>query len=431
VSVVATGKFTAATTTALFGYGSLGADYGYVLATAGGSMYWQVTGTSTPYAVSNGAVDTAQHTFVGTADRAGSAILYVDGTAQTTTGSMSAIAGQNITNAYSAGIGAKQGSGGWGDYLESPAFTYLAIYGRALSPTESATASTDATTWANGYPALHSSLYGIGMIGEWSTSTVAYGLWSDIQGKHWYRAPLIYTYGATSGVGNPAIYRADSTHWWMSHETPLLLPDVSHMALAFSSDGVTYTRVGDITGVSGQGGWFVDPADSSVHITGYQDPCYPGSYCREAREIHPTNSGMTTWSTPVTITGITTTQAENPFAVKVGSTYYLWTTQGGSVFYSDLSSSTSLASGYTALHTGNWTGWGASESINLTLMPDSTSHYLGYTALIGLYTFPESGRTETTTGLEGTWSTPVLVSGPFANPSTSQHINTLSITRVP
>ena len=53
----------------------------------------------------------------------------------------------------------------------------------------------------------------------------------------------------------------------------------------------------------------------------------------------------------------------DPFMAKIGSTYYLWYTNGSAGLSggtTEYMTSESLTSGYTVTRWGNWTGWGTS-----------------------------------------------------------------------
>lgn len=100
--------------------------------------------------------------------------------------------------------------------------------------------------------------------------------------------------------------------------------------------------------------WFID-TDDSIHVIFAAIP----SSTHQLYETHPTNTAMTAWSAPVAITG-TGLPADmiDGFIVKRQGTYYLWYKNEGTK-YVELASSTSLTSGYTVIHSGNWAGWGS------------------------------------------------------------------------
>lgn len=98
--------------------------------------------------------------------------------------------------------------------------------------------------------------------------------------------------------------------------------------------------------------WFVD-SDNSVHVL----VALQFSGARKIYEMHPTNGAMTTWSSPVEVTGSGfVTNTIDAHMRKLGSTYYLfWKDDDASVI--NLSTSTSPFSGYSAIKTGDWAGW--------------------------------------------------------------------------
>jgi len=111
--------------------------------------------------------------------------------------------------------------------------------------------------------------------------------------------------------------------------------------------------------------WFVD-TDGSVHVfvaVNYQ-----------IKEVHPTDSTFTAWSSPVTITGTDLPASKiDPYMVKLGSTYHLWYKREiGGQNYIEYASSSSLTSGYTVIYSGDWAGWGQKEGECLVRLNDGS-----------------------------------------------------------
>jgi len=134
--------------------------------------------------------------------------------------------------------------------------------------------------------------------------------------------------------------------------------------LASSSDGISWIKVGNIS-VSiplvlhiWAPSWFINPSDGSLHLI---LNCNTSSNLSFAPyEMHPTNSGMTSWSASTLITGniaFTVTDMIDCFMEFINGTYYLWYKNDSSQ-YIELASSSSPFSGYTKIKTGDWNGWG-------------------------------------------------------------------------
>jgi hypothetical protein len=119
--------------------------------------------------------------------------------------------------------------------------------------------------------------------------------------------------------------------------------------------------------------WFLDPTTrpgyEQVHIffaaTTRNSPDGPF----RLYEIHPVNRGMTGWSTPVEMTGISLPVDQiDPFMVyapeigTAGKPYKLWYKEnnGGFIEYME---SASLTTGYSVVESGNWAGWKGFRSI--------------------------------------------------------------------
>lgn len=132
--------------------------------------------------------------------------------------------------------------------------------------------------------------------------------------------------------------------------------------LASSLDGKTWTKVGNILcGIFPNGSltgpmWFIDPANGSLHITASIAP-QSGTFF--IYEMHPTNAGMTAWSTAVALTGAGfsgNAMIDGDLDFHNG-TYYLWY-KNDTTKYIELASSSAPFTGYTKIKIGDWAGWG-------------------------------------------------------------------------
>ena len=168
--------------------------------------------------------------------------------------------------------------------------------------------------------------------------------------------------------------------------------------------------------------WFVD-TDGTVHIVvGLATGGDTGPFT--LHEIHATNAALTTWSTPVAITGTGFPSSMIDGRIeKVDGIYYLWF-KDEATDYIEVSSSSSVASGYVDYKTGDWAGWGNGvEGINLIKVDENTWRaYFDEYPLLGIY-YSES------TDDWATWSTPVAIQTPHtvSNPGIvrSRSLNTL------
>lgn len=188
---------------------------------------------------------------------------------------------------------------------------------------------------------------------------------------------LTSTDGLTWSLLASAIGSSDPSHrdpsplWW--HGAFWLAAtrgDVAYWHLFRSTDGVTWTFVGApaTTGATQTWAphWFVD-VDGSVHVL---VACNAGGW--GIYEMHPLDDAMTTWSAPAWVSGTGYSWPIDPNLVIVGSTYYLFWKDNGAD-YLCLSTSSSPFSGYTAIRTGNWAGWGSGlEGSSVIHLPDGT-----------------------------------------------------------
>lgn len=100
--------------------------------------------------------------------------------------------------------------------------------------------------------------------------------------------------------------------------------------------------------------WFVD-VDGSLHVV--MPLQVSGTFA--LYEMHPTNDAMTTWSTPVLITGTgwPGNSIIDPSVTYWAGTYYLLYKDDVSG-YINLATSSSPFTGYTTVRAADWAGWG-------------------------------------------------------------------------
>ena len=157
---------------------------------------------------------------------------------------------------------------------------------------------------------------------------------------------------------DPGLLYSDGTYWIAANAGATSFPVLS----CDTFDGTAFTLVHnvDCSSVSGltqvwAPSWFVD-VDDSIHVL-----FCSATSSQDLYEVHPTNSAMTTWSTPTQITGTGFATGGSgsidPNLTYYDGTYYLmWKNNGTN--YMCLSVSSSPFSGYTTPHTGNWASWG-------------------------------------------------------------------------
>jgi hypothetical protein len=178
---------------------------------------------------------------------------------------------------------------------------------------------------------------------------------------------ISYTPPGSDIVRDPSIEFINGSYW-VAHTVNTFSQKITYFDIASSPDAVYWTSIGtvdcsSITGTTANARawapeWFQD-TDGSVHIlialgsSGDSNGSVSGF---QLYEMHPTNQGYTTWSSPVQITGTSLpTNQIDPFCIKVSGTYYIWY-KNQQTGYIEVMSSSSLTSGYTTLRTGQWQG---------------------------------------------------------------------------
>ncbi|BCL32740.1 hypothetical protein GCM10017557_75990 [Streptomyces aurantiacus] len=103
--------------------------------------------------------------------------------------------------------------------------------------------------------------------------------------------------------------------------------------------------------------WFVD-SDGSVHIL-VSCSTADDEWIFTPYRLRATNSALTTWSSPVALSGIGANHIDT-FVVRTGSTYHAFTKNETSK-YIEYATATALTGPYTISRTGNWAGWGGTR----------------------------------------------------------------------
>jgi hypothetical protein len=187
-------------------------------------------------------------------------------------------------------------------------------------------------------------------------------LWQSNDGIDWKLLNGGPSYSAPEYViRDPSIFKHTDGKYYICYTNNNISPQNftgTRFGVASSPDLVVWTHVcwvdfGSVSYVWAPE-WFID-TDGSVHIFVAVDYII--------KEVHPTNSTFTAWSSPVTITGTNFPQKMiDPFIIYRDGTYYLWYVNDHGVAGADstieYASSSSLTSGYTVIESGDWAGWG-------------------------------------------------------------------------
>ena len=208
--------------------------------------------------------------------------------------------------------------------------------------------------------------YEFAVFHQWTTWLVMNILTSS-DAATWTDSPNSYAAGFGSNmrfspVRDPSIALINGT-WWIVHTNP---NSPNSFSLAKSADRGLWQFVqavtipgGTATGVAPE--WFVDE-DGSPHVLFWAgdgtNGCPAGNYC--IQETHPTNASFTAWSTPVTLSTPDDTKVIDPFLMKIGSTYYLFTVSKSSGTVGKLFTSGSLLGPYSYVRTLTGTNEGPS-----------------------------------------------------------------------
>lgn len=174
----------------------------------------------------------------------------------------------------------------------------------------------------------------------------------------------------TTTMRDPSIMHWDGV-WWLCGT----IGAAGATTIYKSTDLVTWSSVVTLTSIGGGNrAWapeWIRNMDGTPYIhpsTGFPAVTINISTDAETtftvREMHPTNRGMTTWSSTTTITGTgLPTKMIDGYLLVDGTDYYLWYKDEVSTerHIEIAHSSTSLTSGYTVLEGGDWAGWFAAK----------------------------------------------------------------------
>ncbi|MEU6223176.1 glycoside hydrolase family 43 protein [Streptomyces sp. NPDC047042] len=152
---------------------------------------------------------------------------------------------------------------------------------------------------------------------------------------------------------NGYYYVTYTTHTWQDPSTTI--------GFARSSDRVNWTFLYDYTvpianlSRAWAPEWFVD-SDGSVNII-VSCSVTSDEWIFTPYLLKATNSALTTWSSPVALSGIGANHIDTCI-VKIGSTYHAFP-KNETTKYIEYATATSLAGPYTIKKTGDWAGWGS------------------------------------------------------------------------
>jgi len=280
--------------------------------------------------------------------------------------------------------------------------------------------------------------------GSGSIDRKAYALQSP-DGINWRPRP-INTTNPSLYVDVPSLLPPLNGTWWMSFNDNNQAHTINIMN---STDGFNFgnsTEI-DVSSVLGTNGdsWapkFVRNLDGSIYLdnSGIPHILFAGQTdgtknLLQIYELHPNSSDSSTWTTgsnwsaPVAISGTGFSASTlDPFCYFNNGTFYLWCVQNVGTRSIQLATSTSLTSGYTVIHTGNWAGWNTNSptdleapqvlwlgGTHLRIYLDSTAG-IYYSDSYNMETGPWSAKQITNIQPDASWipqhGTPVVVSTP-------------------
>ncbi|MEU6305572.1 glycoside hydrolase family 43 protein [Streptomyces chartreusis] len=152
---------------------------------------------------------------------------------------------------------------------------------------------------------------------------------------------------------NGYYYITYTTHTWQDTSTTI--------GFARSADRVNWTFLYDYTvpiaalSRAWAPEWFVD-SDGSVNVI-VSCSTTDDEWIFTPYLLRATNSALTTWSSPVALSGIGKNHIDT-FLVRTGSTYHAFT-KNETTKYIEYATATSLTGPYTISRTGDWAGWGS------------------------------------------------------------------------
>lgn len=195
-------------------------------------------------------------------------------------------------------------------------------------------------------------------------------LYRSFNGEYFSIISASELYVETNQQRDPTMIYYDSK-WWICYTYD---PNVG---VINSTDLITWNTVAhvDMSAISSLAhtwapSWFID-VDNSIHV--FVACSTSGSTSNfQIYEVHPTNSGMTIWSSPIAITITGKSDTIDPFVVLKDGTYYIWYKEEDAD-YIEYASSSTLTGTYTPVQTGNWASWGSPmENPCLYTLPDGT-----------------------------------------------------------
>jgi hypothetical protein len=282
--------------------------------------------------------------------------------------------GQTVRPINSGYIGMAPYSRNPGSYLQGDVLEYI-VYNPNISDTDFASVIAYLTA-------------------KWNLKGSGKYLMAGFKGQN--NDDFLYTFRSNDGVDfnfSPTNYLPPATHlcrdfgfcqmfgkYWILHaicDTGAPSGYLTHahqFDVAYSTDTSSWTFLTSVdittaTGASTGGAWTFHPIrnfDGTPWFDGSGLPhfMFGASSDNQATaslwEIHPTDQTMTTWSTPVQMTGTSLPSVMyDPYCLYDGTTFSVW--YGNAVspnHYIEMMSSTTMTSGYTVQKSGNFAGWG-------------------------------------------------------------------------
>jgi hypothetical protein len=162
-------------------------------------------------------------------------------------------------------------------------------------------------------------------------------------------------------IRDASVIRHTDGYYYVTYTTRTWQDTSTTIGFARSTDRVNWTFLYDhpvpIANLSRAWApeFFVD-GDGSVHVI-VSCSTTNDEWVFTPYRLRATNSALTTWSSPVALTGIGANHIDT-FLVRTGSTYHAFT-KNETTKYIEYGTATSLAGPYTISRTGDWAGWGS------------------------------------------------------------------------
>jgi hypothetical protein len=227
----------------------------------------------------------------------------------------------------------------------------------------------------------------------------------DATGFRLLRGPA---YTPPSGkLRDPSVFRHTDGYYYLTYTPQTFSVSNNYIGFARSADRLNWTFLGNVTlGLSGIGNawapeWFID-SDGSVNVIVSLHFTSGASGTFQPYKITATNSALSSWSTPVPLSGIPAGYIDT-FLVKIGATYYAFC-KSTSTMSIDFARASNLAGPYTLWKTGNFVSYDGEGPALVALDNGGWRMYFdGYR--VGKYWFTDSYDTFQT------WSTPAELPG--------------------